>query len=854
MAAGGRDVSMKDTDATDRIAKRKSDELAAFYSSKAADGSKGAKEREGSMLFSVAEAHTDDEDYDAALRTAQEALVLFQDVKDVRGEADTIRLIVHAHLGKSEEYRWTERGDPSTNLAGQTEREAESVTEKGLETFRKTGNMRGEACMLLSLAEITWFRRDLEKRERSFDMATDAHDMFKKVGDKKFEAIAKQALTCINLQRHKVDDALKLSEEAVVILQDIGESKEEAVSLHLLACSQIQNEKWSAGLATANESLKLFRALGLQTYVGFELVCIAHWLLHQDKARDALPIAKEAQTIFQELDLGRGWQAAAVTLVMDAHIAKADKSAAMRTATEEIERFQASGDRRSEIVARMGLVKAHIIRESPAEAMQENQNALEVCREIADRRWEACMLINAAHLHRTGNAFDLAAAAADEAREIFQELDDKSEEARAGKALYEIHMAKMDFRMAAQTAGDTRRLHQEDGDVNSEAGALLDSAVALVNGGSIKEGMSNATEAQSMFQDMSSKRGEGSSWQIITQVHLGTKMHDLALQAAQKMQALFEDCDDPKMQCAGIETLSHVHSTREEFEEAVVVANHGRNTARKTENRQVEVKMLICLTNANVDFLKQKIQEANSNDKDLGRAMFDKALKPAKEAVMLAKKLGSTAVIASAVFALSQMLCIQGRHADALKAADDCLSLYKSISNSWGEIHAVFLQTELHWMNEDLDLSLEAANKVMQMCQAVGDQRQEAQAKDYIQRIKQAQSGGAVRPTAVAGGAIDAVPVKDGQAASVEAPAASKGLSVEFVGNMIKTTLMASIGADEEPSVDVPLMEAGMDSLSMVAFRNALQRESGMPLPASTMFDYPTMRGLTDHLVERSLE
>jgi len=46
--------------------------------------------------------------------------------------------------------------------------------------------------------------------------------------------------------------------------------------------------------------------------------------------------------------------------------------------------------------------------------------------------------------------------------------------------------------------------------------------------------------------------------------------------------------------------------------------------------------------------------------------------------------------------------------------------------------------------------------------------------------------------------------------------------------------------------------EAGMDSLSAVEFRNRLQREFQMNLPAALMFDHPSITALTQHLVEES--
>ena len=57
-----------------------------------------------------------------------------------------------------------------------------------------------------------------------------------------------------------------------------------------------------------------------------------------------------------------------------------------------------------------------------------------------------------------------------------------------------------------------------------------------------------------------------------------------------------------------------------------------------------------------------------------------------------------------------------------------------------------------------------------------------------------------------------------------------------------------------EVHLDTPLMESGLDSLSAVAFRNELSKTfQGIgALPAALMFDYPSVRAITEHIVDRS--
>merc|ERR1719150_1925624 len=50
---------------------------------------------------------------------------------------------------------------------------------------------------------------------------------------------------------------------------------------------------------------------------------------------------------------------------------------------------------------------------------------------------------------------------------------------------------------------------------------------------------------------------------------------------------------------------------------------------------------------------------------------------------------------------------------------------------------------------------------------------------------------------------------------------------------------------------DTPLMDAGLDSLSMVEFRNELVKEfPGVDLPGALLFDYPTVNSLAEFVAD----
>jgi 3-oxoacyl-(acyl-carrier-protein) synthase/thioesterase domain-containing protein len=66
--------------------------------------------------------------------------------------------------------------------------------------------------------------------------------------------------------------------------------------------------------------------------------------------------------------------------------------------------------------------------------------------------------------------------------------------------------------------------------------------------------------------------------------------------------------------------------------------------------------------------------------------------------------------------------------------------------------------------------------------------------------------------------------------------------------DMIQETLKQTTGSDIDP--DVPLMDAGLDSLGAVELGNQLQTQSGQKLPSTLIFDYPTARQLSGYFAE----
>ena len=87
------------------------------------------------------------------------------------------------------------------------------------------------------------------------------------------------------------------------------------------------------------------------------------------------------------------------------------------------------------------------------------------------------------------------------------------------------------------------------------------------------------------------------------------------------------------------------------------------------------------------------------------------------------------------------------------------------------------------------------------------------------------------------------------QAAAPEVEEGPKMSLEEVVTNVSR--LSSKMMGTKELDVDAPLMESGLDSLTSVELINELSSAFGVQLSATTPYDYPTVKELSKHIVEK---
>jgi len=296
---------------------------------------------------------------------------------------------------------------------------------------------------------------------------------------------------------------------------------------------------------------------------------------------------------------------------------------------------------------------------------------------------------------------------------------------------------------------------------------------------------------------------------------------------------------------------------REDPDRALTLASEARKLCRAILDKQGEVNLLHTMAHASLMLcsssdealkaLEGKKNVAMSRDQAgvLRRASRD-ALAHAKSAVALAKWMDDKVQLGIASTYLAQAHIVSGRFKEALRAATEAEALFQELGDELEQAHALVIMAEVSAMEKKNDEAVDLANRSLELARAVGDTQVEDRALKVIDGIL-GKPKLAAQPQEQF--YIEAAP--QAYESVAQAPA-KQGLDPAYVKEIVGKTVAASLATDEEVHEDSPLMETGMDSLTSVSFRNGLNQQLGMNLPAALMFDYPSQRAIVDHVIEMS--
>ncbi|CAK8989139.1 unnamed protein product [Durusdinium trenchii] len=734
---------------------------------------------------------------DVSIRDATAAADVFRSLGDHAKTAEAMRILIAGKLRKADGARPVEALD---------------LVNQELARFRELGSRIGEASMMLSLAEINTDRRGTRKREESLQMGLQALEIFKELDNKRLQVSALQHLSNVHIKfcdkgcaGKSGREATKYAQEALALARSlqgdpVQDKLYEASALHNVAVGKWYSEcPFKDGLKAAKEALAIFRQLGLKKFQAAQLHSIADWHQRRGIGKQGLPYAEESLQIFQDIESGKGWESAALCTVVSALMDKDDTAGALKVAQEGVEKFRQKGDKQAEAQALDLLAGVYLASNEKDEALKLAEESLALFREVGDKRAESYVLHTVSQVQAKSENHEEAVKLVKESLVLAGELGDTREQAKCLAQLCRMHLLAREY----------------------------------------KEAIEFAEEAQVVFQKSQDKCGEGVTLLNKASAHMGMGEIEIALQVAEDANAMFIQEEDKRQEATAHHFLYEIHTQAGNYEAALREAIMARTMFHKLGDQREEASMCLRVSCAHIQVL--------NNSRNLGRRETKKgcdgALKAAKEAVAIAKKFErEKAFLANAYSMMGQCQGMVGKMKEGLKSANEALRISEESSDRRGQAAALVTIGEIYSMNGKKDEARKFAHKSLDIAQKINDPQSQDAALQLLEHLEGKGKGKQDDYVEDTGAMAAPGGAEVSTGASEIGP--YKGPTVDALIPRINEIAMQLVQTDELHQ-DAPLMDAGLDSLSMVQFRNALQQQfPGVPMPASLIFDNPSVRAL----------
>mmetsp|Transcript_108899 Transcript_108899/g.259860 ORF Transcript_108899/g.259860 Transcript_108899/m.259860 type:complete len:746 (-) Transcript_108899:64-2301(-) len=709
-----------------------------------------------------------------------------------------------------------------------------------------------EATAALAAAEAA----GIDKAEEADSSARAALKHAKDANDEQSQAAAQLLLAGLAVGSHLAIEAAEHATAAKGLYKKLGDAAGEAKASHFVGWAMATKGNFEEGMELCSDAGIRFRQMGSKTLEALVCYCMAKLFLARSLTKEAAELAEDAVMALK--GSSNMLQAYAADLLVQASILKGDSRTALRVAKENFDLFKATGRRREQSLMLAATGAVHSSLENFDDAQKVLDEAQNLVAELKDRRLEGMVLRELAFAQLQRNAADEAVAACGEAMSAYQSAGDRLGEASVLACMVQAKIKKEDFYAASQAANEERAIFQQLGDRSREANCLLTAAGCLCNDNNLDQALALADEALEICQEIEDPAGEAQA--LMAQAEINSQREDMetAVEKAKEMRRRAKDIGHRLLEAQACKALASVYQSFDRLVEAVRAANEAVHIGKKAMYKPIIVEMMLLASKVNSSLVLQDGAQVSVRG-------AEKAVRPAREAVTVAKATGKRSLMSTCLYQLAEVQLMSYQLGPAMTSAKEALDKFREGGDKPGEAGAVILIAETHYAGGKHDKAEETVKEGIELAAECSDQRKESYGKALLQQIqdsRQAQQQAAQAAARPMGMPMMLPPQAGGAPAAGAAPAASSavveakqvGLDANMVTSTVQEMARQAIGVDDELYLDSALMDSGMDSLTAVSFRNGLQQQLGVKLPSSLMFDYPTMKEVSNRIVELSIE
>ncbi|CAK8995192.1 Tetratricopeptide repeat protein 28 (TPR repeat protein 28) (TPR repeat-containing big gene cloned at Keio) [Durusdinium trenchii] len=753
-----------------------------------------------------------------------------------------------------------------------------SISGQYLEKFKASRDRRGEAVMLLCLAEINHDKRGRKKRQEALETAAEALRIFSEVQDRKFEALTLMVTAMAHYKFFMYDAMLEDPEatRSLDIAEELGDKFLTGRAQNLTGLALSSQRRIDDAMERGRAALAIWRELGMRRQEAIQTHAMAGWLLYSRWPKKALALAEQTLQSFREIGPAgipsgakHRREAMCVYMIIEVMAELKQYKPAIKFAKSAFERFGELGCQLGQGMVKDAMGRVYIVMDKPDKAIEAVDEAREIADRLGDKRWSAKLLFGVAQAHMKAKDTNEAIETLDKTIGLAQAAGDMQETSRLQQNLIDALLFRQrNPKAALRVAKEARTMAQKNGDKRAEAMAILREAMAQGSMGKKEDALKLAKQAQEFFQESYWPRGEAQCLHFMADLRGQAGDLDQALECAEERLAVLRGVHDLSMEANAMMQLAQLHMKDDNYQEAERLAQDAAALGKKDRNPRVQVDALLLLTQLNNTKVLDKLE-----DKSL-KPVIDRAVRTVNEALQVAGKAENRSLRALVLFKRAETMVLAGRHQTGLRDVKEAAAIFEAIGHRVFNDERVETEEMDHYqaLGRCMLLSGNIKHALGQVEQGEADVEKadliakdigDHQLADEAARSEQ----GSVGAVEVVGGSTSWEVVKaadvlsfrkaleekkkeqeraaqaqieqpqlvapaPGQPAaaapvveSVAAPPEQKGLDPVYVRKQLAAMVKDAIASDEELELDSPFMDAGMDSLSSVALMSMVAKD-----------------------------
>lgn len=816
-------------------------------------------------LLAEVEELLEKEEVEDAEAKATEAVDMFKEIKDMKGTAYAMVALVKVWQAKLDCIKYEKRFGWRHDVEDLNQETVE-YCETAIEEFVQAKNQWGEGAMHTCLAQTNSIKGKPDLLQKASKSAEKAIDLLTSAKDYKLLMAALMAQSGVLLKQGKTKEATSAAQSAIGHAQSLDDKKAEAQALTLVALAQGYSRNFHGGYITHLEVLKLYRELGDKKAQAIQLYTIAQWQLTRQNPKDAIPTSKEALAIFESLGTGNGWTGAALRMLVTAYLARSEFSNAMRIVTSSIQKFKEQGEKRMLALANDILAYVHLAQQEVVEALEASKTAIELSQGLDDDEWEADMRKTMAQILSKMDDSDKVIENLEASAEIWKKLKNTTKQVQCHCKIGDEYAKMQDEQKFKAAYKQALTIAKDSGSIKDEAFVNYSQASCYDKSASYDDAATKAQAAADLYYKLSNQEGQSQALSIVADCYHRLGDFAKAMIAAKRRMGLAKGGYQLKSAGASMQKVAELYVEQKEYKTAIKIAKMAKEACVKCEDYVGRVLAETCVMKAVCFHLDS--DGAPAKDSKDWECMVQVGAIAKADASKFADRMPGSQIKGTVKYWAAHLSYVEGVGYDALEEASEARSLLFESGNMASVGRCSILLGMIYKDLDNKDAAIDMFEDGMSQCTKQGDKAGVAMAKDYLTKLgfydkpeMPAGVGGAMTPEMMqmmmsmqaSGGApaalADSGPSDEAASAvAVAAPSAVKLTKEQIVPTIMKMVVEVA-GSGDALTADVALMDAGIDSLAAVSFRNDLAKAYEIDLPASLMFDYPNVSDLSEHIL-----